>query len=144
MSTVKFSCGIAPSNADAVLGVEIWIDQDLVIDIDHVAQAQTIEHQFDDNEAKRVLRIVLKNKLPEHTTVDEQGNIVTDSTVTIENINMDGVVIDNAVHKLAQYWNDRNGTQTRHMDRFYGVMGCNGVVHFEFTTPTYQWLLDNV
>lgn len=141
-STIGFR--VVPSNSDRALSVTVRLNNEVILQLNSVAETYEFSKTISDEAGRHVLEFELSNKLPEHTTVDEQGNIVTDSTVTIENINMDGVVIDNAVHKLAQYWNDRNGTQTRHMDRFYGVMGCNGVVHFEFTTPTYQWLLDNV
>lgn len=141
-STVGFR--VVPSNADRPLAVTVRLDNEVILQLNSVTETYEFSKTISDEDGRHVLEFELSNKLPEHTTVDEQGNIVTDSTVTIENINLDGIVIDNAVQKTAQYWHDRNGTQTPHMARFYGVMGCNGVAHFEFTTPTYQWLLDNV
>jgi hypothetical protein len=29
-------------------------------------------------------------------------------------------------------------------DKFYGSMGCNGTITFEFNTPFYLWLLENM
>jgi hypothetical protein len=135
---------IVPNNAERALAMTVRLDGEVILQLNTVTETVEFTKSISDDAGKHTLEFELSNKLPEHTTVDDQGNIVSDSTITVENISMDGVVIDTAVQKLAQYWHDRNGTTAKHMDRFYGVMGCNGVAHFEFTTPTYQWLLDNL
>ena len=103
----------------------------------------TVELEDADDES-HVLTFVLSGKLPEHTQITEQGEIISDVTVRIQDIAFDDIEIDQIVSELAEYHHDFNGTQPSIVDRFYGEMGCNGTVRLQFTTPIYLWLLENM
>jgi hypothetical protein len=64
--------------------------------------------------------------------------------LTISNISIDDIDIDQLLIEKAEYTHDFNGSQDTITDKFYGDMGCNGTVTFEFTTPFYLWLLENM
>jgi hypothetical protein len=107
-------------------------------------KTQQISHEFEDIDGeKHVLRIALSNKLPCHTKVDDQGNIVSDLLVDISQFLLESVNIDQLVWTSATYHHDFNGTQSSTVERFFGNMGCNGQVEFRFTSPAYIWLLEN-
>lgn len=144
MSTVKFSCRVAPSNADAKLGLEIWIDQNCFVSIDHVNEPRSIEHDFSDDEGQRQLRIVLKNKLPEHTKIDQSNQIVSDAMIAISDICFDDIDCMQLIRDRAVYRHNFNGSAEDINDQFFGDMGCNGSVEFDFSTPLYLWLLENM
>ena len=144
MSTVKFSCVVAPSDTAVPLGCEIWIDDTCVFDQDRVNEPAVVEHEFSDDDGEHVLRITLKNKLPEHTQVDDQGNIVSDALVSVTEISFDEIDCSQIVQDLAVYRHNLNGTAPEIQDQFFGDMGCNGTVELKFTTPVYLWLLENM
>ena len=144
MSTVNFSCAIAPNNADIPLGCEIWIDDTCLIDTDHVNQTLHVEHKFNDLDGEHLLRITLKNKLSEHTQVDESGAIVSDALLSISNINFEGIDCLQIMQDRAVYRHNFNGTADQIDDQFFNCMGCNGTVELKFTTPLYLWLLENM
>jgi hypothetical protein len=144
MDSVKFSCEVAPSNPTALLGCEVWIDDVCVFNQDHVSRTENIEHEFDDNDGEHVLRITLKNKLPEHTQIDESGNIVFDAVLTVSNISFDEIDCSQIAHDHAVYQHNFNGTGADTQQQFFGDMGCNGTVELKFATPVYLWLLENM
>ena len=144
MSTVKFSCVVAPSDTAVPLGCEIWIDDTCVFDQDRVNEPAVVEHEFSDDDGEHVLRITLKNKLPEHTRVDDQNNIVSDALLSVTEISFDEIDCTQIVQDLAIYRHNFNGTGLDIEDQFFGDLGCNGVVELKFTTPVYLWLLESM
>ena len=144
MSTVKFSCAIASSNCAALLGCEVWIDDTCVLDQAHVNKPVDVEHEFSDDDSEHLLRITLKNKLPEHTQVDDQGNIISDALLTVSNIRFDAIDCTQIVCDHGVYRHNFNGTGSEIEDQFFSDMGCNGTVELKFTTPVYLWLLENM
>ena len=144
MSTVKFSCVVAPSKTAVPLGCEVWIDDTCVFDQNHVAEPVAVDHEFSDDDGEHVLRITLKNKLPEHTQIDDQGNIMSDALLGVTEISFDEIDCTQIVQNLAVYRHNLNGNGSEIEDQFFGDLGCNGSVELKFTTPVYLWLLENM
>jgi hypothetical protein len=144
MDSVKFSCVISPSNTAVPLGCEVWIDDTCVFDQNHVAEPVAVVHEFSDDNGEHVLRITLKNKLPEHTRIDDQGNIMSDALLGVTEISFDEIDCTQIVQNLAVYRHNLNGNGPKIEDQFFGDLGCNGSVGLKFTTPVYLWLLENM
>ena len=144
MDTIKFNCVISSTNTAVPLGMEIWLDDHKLFDQDHVDHDYPVEYHMPDDDGDHELRFVLKNKQSDHTQVDLDGNIVSDVTVIISDIQFDDIDCDYLTVNLAQYQHDFNGTGNSTIDKFYGEMGCNGTVSLKFTTPIYLWLLENM
>jgi len=144
MNTVKFSCVVAPSNTSKSLGCEIWVDSACVFDLDNVIEPVDVEYEFSDNDGEHTLRITLKNKLPEHTNIDEQNNILSDALLSVTKISFDDIDCTKIVQELSVYRHNFNGTGQEIEDKFFGDLGCNGTVELKFTTPVYLWLLENM
>ena len=144
MDTVVLSCHLDTSDASAKLGLEAWIDDVKFFDSKHVNQSQIISMDLSNDEGNRELRFVLKGKTVEHTTVDDQGNIVKDATLKLSDITVDGIDITHLFQTHSVYTHNFNGTQPESQHKFYGVAGCNGVISFQFTTPIYLWLLEHM
>jgi hypothetical protein len=102
------------------------------------------EHELSDDDGEHELRIVLQGKLPEHTKIDEQGNIISDATLQISNVTIDDLDVNTVFQSNSVYTHDFNGTQPEIKDTFHGIAGCNGTISFEFSTPVYLWLLENM
>ena len=140
---VKISCIIDTSDSAVPLGLEIWVDNTCVLNLESVAHQQKFETVCSDD-GEHELRFVLKNKLSEHTTVSPMGDIVKDAVLYIKNIQFDDIELGEIVSNLSVYAHDFNGTGQPTQDRFYGSMGCNGTVSLKFSTPVYLWLLENM
>ncbi len=143
MATLNFE--VIPSDVSKPLGLEVWLDDQQISNYDTVTQTQTISCVFDDDvEQLHCVKIVVKNKTQEHTTVNELGEILTDSLFDINKFVLDGIEIDHIVQQKAVYIHDFNGTKPQVNDKFYNNAGCNGTIIFEFNSPIYLWLLENM
>jgi hypothetical protein len=145
MSTYQITCTIGTTNPEAKLGLEIWVDTTQLYTNDHVTES-AIPLSFDlpENDGPHNLRFVMTGKTTSNTKINELGEIIQDATITISNvafeeIELNQIVIDNAV-----YTHNFNGSQPETQAKFYGVMGCNGTVSLEYETPVYLWLLEKM
>jgi hypothetical protein len=145
MTTSKLKFNVVPSNPTNPVGVEVWINQQCVLDQDQCTEPCAVDHDFDDtDEQLHVVKIVLKNKTTEHTQIDDNGTIVSDSVLEIKNFVIDEIDIDQVVREQAVYCHDFNGTGTETTDQFYNTVGCNGTVTLEISTPAYLWILEKM
>ena len=142
-NTTVFSCKIGTTDAAAAIGVEIWLDQEQIFNVDHVKETIEFTHKFDEDGLPHRLRFIMKNKTEDLTIVDDTGFIVADARLIINNIEFDEIEIDQLFCDRAIYTHNFNGTQPEIKDRFFGEIGCNGIISLDFTTPVYIWLLEN-
>ena len=146
MNQPKFSFNLTSTNPSAELGFEVWINDQCVVDIDHVNNSQRIQGMLptDSVESDHVMKLVLKNKQPNHTQVSSSGEIVKDSCLEISNLTFDTVELNFNILQTAVYRHNFNGTADSGQHKFYGVMGCSGTVELRFSTPIYLWLLEHM
>jgi hypothetical protein len=144
LETVKISFDVETSDAECSLGVEIWLDNVMLLSNNHVREKVSFSHNISDDDGEHKFRIVMLGKTPDHTQVDEAGNIVKDATLQISNIVIDNLDVNQLFLEKCVYTHDFNGTQPEIADSFHGVAGCNGTIAFEFSTPIYLWLLENM
>ena len=143
-STINITFCVTPTNPSAILGFEAWLDNKIMFDVDHVQQFTEILIPVTDDDAEHVLKLVLKGKCVDHTTVDSDGNIISDSVLTISDLTFDEIALGQIMHDNAVYTHDFNGSGNPVEDRFFGTMGCNGTVTLNFSTPIYIWLLESM
>ena len=140
----NISCSIGVSDPDAKLGLEIWVDDQCLLESPAINSATDMSFDLADDDAEHELRFVMKNKTFDHTELDANGNIVRDARITISNLKFDQIELGQIVTRQAVYTHNFNGTQEETKEKFYGEMGCNGTVSIKFTTPIYLWLLENM
>lgn len=141
--TAAVSFDISSSDTACPLGAEVWIDQQQIFNSEHLTAA-AIRFDLEDDNSEHELRVVLKNKLAEHTKVDAEGNIEKDAVIRVSNFKFDDVSVDQVVQEQVVYHHDFNGSAAPIQDRFYGSMGCNGTLILKFSTPIYLWLLEHM
>jgi hypothetical protein len=141
---VKITCQISSSNPQAALGLRIWLDDQVLFENSHVKEEFDFAHDFSDIDGEHEFSIELFGKLPEHTKIDDAGQILEDAVLNIKNITVDSIDISQLFQQLSKYHHDFNGTKEATADTFYGSMGCNGHVRLKFNTPVYIWLLENM
>ena len=144
METAKISFDIETSDAECPIGVEIWLDDTVLLTNNHVREKFTFSHDINDDDGEHELRIVMLGKTSEHTKIDEAGNIVKDATLQISNVVIDDLDVNQLFLEKCVYTHNFNGTQPEIKDSFHSIAGCNGTISFEFTTPIYLWLLENM
>lgn len=144
METVKISFDVETSDSKCPLGIEIWLDDVVLLTNDHVQETVSFSHDIMDHDGEHELRIVMLGKTSDHTIVDEAGNIAKDATLAISNFEIDGLDINQLFFEKCVYTHDFNGTQPEIADNFFGTAGCNGTISFSFSTPIYLWLLENM
>jgi len=155
--TIKFQCdldifntglyGVAkkgPTDTSIPIGFEVLLDGVSMFKTDHVTGPCQVTFDINDDEATHKIQFVMTGKTQEHTVINEHKEITSDTLLKISNILIDDIVLDQFLNKLVEYNHDFNGSQSTTTDKFYSVMGCNGTVKFEFTTPFYLWLLENM
>lgn len=144
METVKISFDIESSDITCPLGVEIWLDDAVLLSNHHVQEKIKFSHDINDDDVEHQLRVVMSGKISDHTRVDEAGNIVKDATLQISNVVIDDIDVNQLFLEKCVYTHNFNDTQPEIADTFHGVAGCNGTISFEFSTPIYLWLLENM
>ena len=144
METVNISFDIETSDAECPLGVEIWLDDTVLLTNNHVQEKICFSHDISDDDGEHELRVVMSGKTSDHTRVDEAGNIVKDATLQISNVVIDDIEVNHLFLDKCVYKHDFNGTHPKIEQAFYGVAGCNGTISLKFSTPIYLWLLEHM
>lgn len=143
-SDSKISFSISTSDSAVAIGISVWIDETCLYQVDHLVEPKQFEHNLPKDEGDHELRIVMTGKTTDHTQIDELGNIVKDVVIHLSNVLIDNTAITQLFIDKCVYTHNFNGTQSQVQEKFYGSAGCNGVISFKFTTPAYQWLLENM
>lgn len=143
-STITFALK-SVGNFTVPLTAEVWLNDEIKFNDEvHDVEIPICIEVDDSVEKEHLLSIVLKNKKPEHTTVDENGEIMSDVRLIVKDISIDDINLGHLITKVAEYHHDFNGTNSPTTEKFYGEMGCNGTVKLKFSTPVYLWLLENM
>ena len=144
MTSVPFKCKISTSNPASKLGIEVFVDSNSVYRNEHVAEPVDFSYDIVEDDAEHELKIVMFGKTEQDTVIDEQGNIVNDAMLSVKDITVDDIDINQLFVEQAVYTHDFNGSQEEIQDRFYGDVGCNGTISIKISTPVYLWLLENL
>ena len=139
---IKLACTIGTTDTSVPLGLEIWLDQQQIFNSNHINDTVLFEYDMPDKHGEHILQFVIKNKMQIHTQIDDKGTIVKDACLRLTDLTIDGFEIYNVL-RLAVYEHNFNGTGEKTQSRFYKDLGCNGTLTIPFSTPVYDWLVDN-
>jgi hypothetical protein len=144
MENIDMSFNLTSSDYTCGLGFEIFHNDKQILNIEHVASDTPVAFTLDAEEGDQELKLIMKNKTMDHTTVDEDGQIVKDARLNISNFYIDNLELGHTFLEQCKYYHDFNGSQDPVIDEFYGDMGCNGTLIFSFQSPVYMWILETV
>jgi hypothetical protein len=135
---------ISATNNASDVQVAIFADNMQLLDSSAKNQSQHVFFEVDDDvQSTHNITISMSGKQSKHTTIDELGNILTDVMIKVNSIIIDEIdCTDIFCSGLQCYRHDSNGTHAEFVDEFYGLLGCNGTVTFEFATPIHLWFLE--
>jgi len=144
METVEIEFNLTSTDYSAKLGFSVALDEKTIIDILHVDKETPVTLKIKVDNGDHKLKFTMKNKTTDHTTVDENEQIIKDACLTISNFTIDSVELGHTFLEQCKYHHDFNGTQDPVVVKFYGDMGCNGTLAFSFATPVYDWILETI
>ena len=145
MSTTTATLSFSLSATGPDLRLVVVLDDTVIWDDYPGIEPVTVSHTFDDApERDHTLIFEMRGKLPEHTKIDENGEIIQDRCVSVTDLAFDGIALGHTVAEHAKYYHTNNDATKPVVDSFYGLMGCNGRVEIKFFTPLYLWLLENM
>lgn len=142
METIKLSFEARSDSNDLVLTIRF--NDQILTAINPGSNFAAYEFDLSDELPNQVLEFDLAGKTNAHTQIDSNGNIVKDCVVEIKNVMLDEIDITQLFMEKSVYKHNFNGNSDNINDSFFGTMGCNGTVRFEFTSPFYVWLLENM
>jgi len=144
MNTIQFSYTFESSQDHCPFAFVISVDGTAVDTVNEFDNTYSGAVDISDDAAEHMLEICMQGKTAEHTKINDTGEIVDDILVAVKNLCLDDIELGHTFLEHATYSHDFNGTQDPVTVPFAGVMGCNGVVRFKFSTPAYLWLLENL
>ena len=144
METIAIQFDFTTNDVKSGLSVGIYFNNKILQTVNAVESKQKIAFNVDCEPGEQVLKFVLKNKTSAHTVLDDNGKIVTDACVGIENFQIDHVALEHTFLEQCRYYHDFNGSQDLIEDDFFGTMGCNGTVVLQFASPVYRWLVETL
>lgn len=142
MDTINIELDVARTAGQSDLEFSIRLDGKVIYKLD--ADADHVKFEIDDDQGDHELVFELAGKQPTHTKIDDQGRIIEDAVITVNNIIIDDLDVNSIFSEQSKYQHNFNGTGDQVTERFYDTMGCNGTVTLKFSTPIYLWLLENM
>jgi hypothetical protein len=123
--------------------IEIYLNKNKIFESTAQQQSQQVLCEIDESPADHTLTLVMSGKNQSHTVVNDKGEITSDIYFTINRLEFEDLDMQE-VFCLGKecYTHSFNSDQPEFLDEFYGIIGCNGTVNINFSTPIYLWLLD--
>lgn len=148
---INFTCDLNIAHTIAPLDFEIKIDNKVVYTTNATKNNYSVDIDIDVDESNiqtsHVVEFVLRGKEDKHTIIDEGGKIQQSTEIEIKNIKLEDIDITNVFHRtptMFLYTHNNNGHTDTITENFNFCMGTNGTAKFEFDTPVYVWLLENM
>lgn len=143
MAELTFSCTVSKIGT-ADLNLKAFVDDTKFFDSSPTATSTQIGFSIVDDEQQHTIKFVLSGKLSSDTELDSLGNFIKDTSIVINNFTFENVECDHWINQIITYSHNSNGHGAEIQDSFGGVMGCNGTASFNFQTPIFVWLMDNM
>jgi len=143
---LKFEISLSGTYWDKKPQFSVWLDDDPVIQTELANTAQTVTFERNVDEGAHELKIRLENKDQLTDTVIENGEIVKDLLLNIDDITIDDISLGNLLWS-AEYYLDvpqtYQGKTITQLDNCVNL-GWNGTYILKFTSPFYIWLLEKL
>ena len=145
MQPIEVSFVVEPSVSPCPFHVSFSIDGTVLWQSSQLTAAESVRVTVPDSveSQPRYMVFSMQGKLPEHTELDQQGDIIRDHVISIRDFQIEGIRLQTVLESRAIYDHDFNGSSPAIRDEFFGIMGCNGEVRLDFTSPIFLWLLEN-
>lgn len=144
MNAVRISFVVKSTDANCPLHFRAGVNQEIFVD-QMISQAVEIQHEFVPTTAgPQNFWLELVDKDPQYTKIDVNNKIIHDVLLCVDQIKIDGFGLQPILQNIAQYQHNFNGHGPDTVEKFFNVLGCAGTVKIAFSTPTVNWLLENI
>ena len=143
--TLKFSITLNRTYWDKLPQYSIWVNDDKIVDDSLTEDRRTVEFERDLAEGDYLLKIRLENKTNKDTII-ENGEIVKDMLLNIEDIVIDDISLGNLLWDATYILDEPhefNGKTITQLDHCVNL-GWNGTYVLKFSSPFYLWLLEKL
>ena len=141
--SLEFSITVSAAFWNKKPQFSIWLDDKVVTQSEAGAEASIIKFVRSLDDGEHSLKIRLENKTPSDTVI-ENGAIVKDMLLNVDDITIDNVSLGNLMWE-SEYLLDSpqsyNGKEITRLDRCINL-GWNGTYVMKFSSPFYIWLLE--
>jgi len=128
---------------NAKLSFVMHHNSEKIYECEHVNKKLNISVLIDDNTEVHNLTWTMSGKESSHTKINKHGKIVSDASLTTNNFKLSNFELTNKLIDNSYYIHDHNGTSDEVKQLYDNYIGCNGTVHFTFTSPAHIWILHN-
>ena len=118
---------------------KVWLDDTVLLQASELTQPTKVTYSGQLEEGEHEIRISLHGKDGVTDTVIEDGKIVKDQILNIDEITFDGIPLGFLLHSVGEFKSD-SGEVTSNMVN----LGVNGTWTMKFTAPIYLWLLEHL
>lgn len=144
---LKFQISLTGTYWDKRPQFSIWLDDHVVVQSEIASPAEQIvsfERRVD--EGKHELKIRLENKDQFTDTVLENGTVVKDMLLNIDDITIDDISLGNLLWSAEYILDRKQSYKNQEIDHLDGCvnLGWNGTYVLKFTSPFYIWLLEKL
>jgi hypothetical protein len=143
MHKVPVTFNLSSSDYKVPLTFTMYHNKQVVYHTDHVANLQKVNIVLEHTDEDQELSWEMSGKTPEHTIINNKGNIIKDAALLTDNFALDGCKLEQLLIDNCVYYHDSNGTSSPVAATYDNYLGCNGKVIFKFTAPAYIWILKN-
>lgn len=121
---------------------KVLLNENLIFD-GIITELKVIEYSCLLNEGSHKIIVELYDK-DKYQTVLENGKIIKDQLLNINNITFDEIDIGHLIWTKSNYYPTIKDPLQEYPFKNCVNLGWNGAWEFEFTTPIYIWLLENI
>ena len=143
MHKVPVTFNLSSSDYKVPLTFTMYHNKQVVYHTDHVANLQKVNIVLEHTDEDQELSWEMSGKTPEHTIINNKGNIIKDAALLTDKCALDGCKLEQLLIDNCVYYHDSNGTGSPVAATYDNYLGCNGKVIFKFTAPAYIWILKN-
>jgi hypothetical protein len=146
MNNIMLACRIRPDYFAGAAPLHLTINlngQPIFSQL--ITDVVDFSHELSDDPGPHCLEFVMSGKTFGHSVLDSSGTILSDCLLHIDHMLFDDIELDNIFRTHSRYTHSYNDPKQEAVSQdFHGTLGCNGQVVFEFETPMYLWLLENM
>jgi hypothetical protein len=141
---MNVSCDITVNIPKKPLNFKIVLNGYTIFDERTTLSTYKLNHEFIPND-NNILKFYIDGKTNEHT--EFKDDVMIDSAcIELSNIKLNDIDVTNMAlsnDDLITYTHDCNGHDDMKVNVFDSLLGFNGVVVLEFSTPLDEWVSNN-
>ena len=123
-------------------GARVYINHTLIFE--NLIAAPTKVSWQGTTQDRNKITVEMYNKKPGDTVINNNGDIVNDVVLNINNIAIDGIELDNLLWTKGIYYPNAGEDGAPESMKECVNLGWNGRWELEFDSPIYLWLLENL